>query len=81
MIRAISVDMDGTFLDGNGEYDRARFEKIYAELMKRGIKFIVASGNQYYQLKSFFPGKDEELFYVAENGAVIFYQGELRSVN
>ncbi|NHX34034.1 HAD hydrolase family protein, partial [Escherichia coli] len=49
--------------------------------MKRGIKFIVASGNQYYQLKSFFPGKDEELFYVAENGAVIFHQGELRSVN
>lgn len=28
MIRAISVDMDGTFLDGNGEYDRARFERF-----------------------------------------------------
>lgn len=81
MIRAISVDMDGTFLDENGEYDRARFERIYAELVKQQIKFIVASGNQYYQLKSFFPGKDEELFYVAENGAVIFHQGELRSVN
>ncbi|ELA3157233.1 HAD family hydrolase [Listeria monocytogenes] len=81
MIRAISVDMDGTFLDGNGEYNRARFERIYEELVKRDVKFIVASGNQYYQLKSFFPGKDEELFYVAENGAVIFHQGELRSVN
>lgn len=72
MIRAISVDMDGTFLDGNGEYDRARFEKIYAELMKRGIKFIVASGNQYYQLKSFFPGKDEELFMWLKMGRLFF---------
>ncbi|MDT0001126.1 Cof-type HAD-IIB family hydrolase [Listeria cossartiae subsp. cayugensis] len=81
MIKAIAVDMDGTFLDENGEYDRGRFEQIYAELVQNGIRFIVASGNQYYQLKSFFPEKDDELFYVAENGAVIFHRGELRSVN
>ena len=29
MIRAIAVDMDGTFLDTNKEYDKARFEIIY----------------------------------------------------
>lgn len=81
MIQAISVDMDGTFLDSNGEYDRERFEEIYANLRQSGIKFIVASGNQYYQLKSFFPGKDRELFYVAENGAVIFHNNELLTVN
>lgn len=45
MIRVIFVDMDGIFLDGNGEYDCVRFEKIYVELMKCGIKFIVVSGN------------------------------------
>lgn len=81
MIKAIAVDMDGTFLDENGDYDRGRFERIYAELVQNGVRFIVASGNQYYQLKSFFPGKDDALFYVAENGAVIFHRGELRSVN
>lgn len=79
MIRAISVDMDGTFLDGNGEYDRARFERIYEELVKRDVKFIVASGNQYYQLKSFFLGrmrsffmslKMEQLFFIKENFGV-----------
>ncbi|MDU6764542.1 MAG: HAD family hydrolase, partial [Staphylococcus sp.] len=32
MIRAIAVDMDGTFLDTNKEYDKARFEIIYHEL-------------------------------------------------
>ncbi|WP_099225230.1 Cof-type HAD-IIB family hydrolase [Listeria costaricensis] len=81
MIQAISVDMDGTFLDADSTYDRERFEKIYAELEKRNIKFIVASGNQYYQLKSFFPGKDDQLFYVAENGAVTFHNGELLTVH
>ncbi len=72
MIRAISVDMDGTFLDGNGEYDRARFEKIYAELMKRGIKFIVASGNQYYQLKSFFLARMRSFFMWLKMGRLFF---------
>ena len=28
MIRAIAVDMDGTFLDTNKEYDKARFENL-----------------------------------------------------
>lgn len=75
MIRAISVDMDGTFLDGNGEYDRARFEKIYVELMKRGIKFIVASGNQYYQLKSFFQGRMRSFFMLLKMGRLFFIKG------
>ncbi|AIS59266.1 HAD family hydrolase [Listeria sp. FSL L7-1485] len=81
MIQAISVDMDGTFLDAHGEYDRGRFEKIYANLLEKEMKFIVASGNQYYQLKSFFPGKDREIYYVAENGAVIFHNEALITVN
>lgn len=29
MIRAIAVDMDGTFLDSNKQFDEARFETIF----------------------------------------------------
>ena len=36
--------------------------------MKRaGCHFVVASGNQYYQLRDLFPGCDQELSFVAEN--------------
>ncbi len=80
MIKAIAVDMDGTFLDAQGNYQRARFEEIYQKLLQRKIKFIVASGNQYYQLKSFFPGKDDTITYVAENGAIIGDQTGIQSV-
>ncbi|MDI8107087.1 hypothetical protein MJN85_32790, partial [Salmonella enterica subsp. enterica serovar Anatum] len=37
------------------QYDRVRFMAQYQELKKRNIEFVVASGNQYYQLISFFP--------------------------
>nr|WP_207940655.1 Cof-type HAD-IIB family hydrolase [Enterococcus sp. DIV2402]MBO0463910.1 HAD family hydrolase [Enterococcus sp. DIV2402] len=81
MIKAIAVDMDGTFLDTTSRYDVQRFERIYHQLCKKQIKFIVASGNQYYQLKSFFPGKDAEIVYVAENGAIIGENQNLQSVS
>ena len=70
MIKAIATDMDGTFLNSQSTYDQARFLTVYAELKRRGIAFIVASGNPVYQLqKTFAPVKDE-MVYVAENGVV-----------
>ncbi len=45
-------------------------------MKRRGIKFVVASGNQYYQLKSFFPDISSEIAFVAENGAWIIDRDE-----
>lgn len=53
-IKIIAVDMDGTFLNDQMSFDRKRFSAQYSQLKERGIKFVVASGNQYYQLISFF---------------------------
>lgn len=80
MIKAIAVDMDGTFLTSNNTYDQPRFEKIYQQLLAQDIQFIVASGNQYYQLKSFFPDKEDSILYVAENGAIIGTKEGVNSV-
>lgn len=64
-IKLIAVDMDGTFLDDDMKYNNDRFMKQYHELKARGIKFVVASGNQYDQLKSFFPSIKNEIAFVA----------------
>ncbi|AYW45554.1 Cof-type HAD-IIB family hydrolase [Tetragenococcus koreensis] len=80
MIKAIAADMDGTFLNSNNTYDKARFEAIYKQLVDQNIKFIVASGNQYAQLKSFFPEKDGTITYISENGAIIGQSGQLQSI-
>ncbi len=70
-IKLIAVDMDGTFLTTKNTYDRELFKKFYNWFKARGGKFVVASGNQYFQLKSFFEDYQDELIYVAENGALI----------
>ena len=69
-VRLVAVDMDGTFLDDSMGYDRARFAAVHERLTALGVRFVVASGNQYYQLRSYFPDHSDILF-VAENGAII----------
>ncbi|CAM3068373.1 Cof-type HAD-IIB family hydrolase [Lactiplantibacillus plajomi] len=68
MLKLIATDMDGTFLKDDMTYNEAQFALLYQQLQLRGIRFVIASGNQYAQLKSFF--KDyPDMLYLAENGA------------
>ena len=76
MKKLIAVDMDGTFLTDTKTYDKKKFTEIYQELEEKNIKFVVASGNQYYQLVSFF--KDfPDVVYIAENGALVRNKKEI----
>ncbi|WP_368251323.1 Cof-type HAD-IIB family hydrolase [Enterococcus sp. 2201sp1_2201st1_B8_2201SCRN_220225] len=77
MIKAVVVDMDGTFLDDQKCYDQKRFMSQYQEMKQLGIKFVVASGNQYQHLLSFFPNIKDEITFIAENGAKVIDQGKL----
>lgn len=80
MIKLVAVDMDGTFLRNNKTYGEDRFAKIYQRLTENNIQFVVASGNQYFQLCSFFE-KYPDVLYVAENGALIRSQKKIISLH
>ncbi|WP_269082078.1 HAD hydrolase family protein [Lactobacillus intestinalis] len=48
----------------------ARFHKIHSKLDEKGIHFVVASRNQYFQLKDYFT-EYNDIDYITENGALI----------
>ena len=74
-VKVIVTDMDGTFLDDAKQYERDRFQAQFKQLKARNIEFVVASGNQYYQLISFFPEIAHQIDFVAENGGwVVGYE-------
>src|SRR5690606_34478592 len=75
-VKLIAVDMDGSFLSDAKTYHRERFLEQYARMKAQGIRFVVASGNQYYQLISFFPEIAHEIAFVAENGGWVVNAGE-----
>ncbi len=76
-IKLVAVDINGTFVHSDYTYDIPRFQRILSYMKNAGCKFVVASGNQYYQLRDLFSGYYDELCFVAENGAFVKDQKEL----
>lgn len=76
-IKLVAVDMDGTFARSDYTYDVERFNRILNRMENNGCQFVVASGNQYYQLRSHFPDYHNEISFVAENGALVKDKEEL----
>lgn len=76
-IKMVAVDVDGTFVRSDYTYDIPRFRRVLNRMKNAGCRFVVASGNQYYQLRDLFPGYYDELSFVAENGAFVKDRQEL----
>ncbi len=69
-IKLVAVDIDGTFVRSDYSYDVERFKRIWKKMKEVGCHFVVASGNQYYQLRNLFPGLDSEFVFVAEKWGI-----------
>ena len=76
MIKVVAFDMDGTFLNSQNDYDRERFDRNFKALRERGIEVVAISGNQYYQIKSFFEGYLQDMTIAAEGGTQIYERGK-----
>ena len=70
-IKVVAVDMDGTLCRSDTTINEGRLRPILARLRAAGCHFVVTSGNQYWQLRDFFPSYDEQLAFVAENGSFV----------
>lgn len=70
-IRLVAVDEDGTFLRDHAHYDIERFERVWQRMEAAGIRFVVATGNQCYQVRELFPRHAHEMGIVSANGAYV----------
>ncbi|NQK57511.1 HAD family hydrolase [Streptococcus suis] len=75
-VRLIATDMDGTFLDGQGSFDRERFSRVLEKLEEKQIPFVIASGNGIGRLLQLFQGFEYRLIFVADNGAHVYQNGK-----
>lgn len=77
MIKYIASDLDGTLLQkGSQTLDPVVFDLI-AELKEKGILFVAASGRPYHNLRLLFEPVKDDIAYVAENGSMCVYRGEV----
>ena len=79
MIRLFASDIDGTMLaDNSTELDPIYFKTI-REMKDREILFCVASGRPYRTLQYLFEPVKDDIVYITQNGAAVFYQDRLIS--
>jgi len=74
LIKLIVSDMDGTLVDSDHQINN-EFWEILEKLKKKKIKFIVASGRQYANLFDKFEGHQDDIIFIAENGAYAVQKG------
>ena len=76
-IKIVATDMDGTLLDPRGQLDLPRLEKILDQLDQRGIRFVIATGNEVHRMRQLLKYLVERVVLVVANGARIFENNEL----
>ena len=76
-IKLIATDMDGTLLDPKGQVDLPRLEKILDHLEERGIRFVIATGNEIHRVKQLLGHLTERVVLIVANGARIFEGNQL----
>ncbi|TAI46683.1 HAD family hydrolase [Flagellimonas allohymeniacidonis] len=74
-IKMVVTDMDGTLLNSNHQVSD-RFFELFHELSKKGIQFVAASGRQYHSIVEKLKPIKEQIYVIAENGALVKKQEE-----
>lgn len=75
MIKLIACDIDGTLVYG---YNSGVVDEVFNQIRRLaglGIRFCPTSGRQQTSLRQLFAPVADELYYICENGAVIFGPG------
>ena len=77
VIKLIASDLDGTLLHGRDNTVSEEMFELIREMKKRGIIFVAASGRPYVSLKKLFAPVWEDIAFICENGAVVYYEDRL----
>lgn len=77
MIKLIASDLDGTLLYGRDNTVSEEMFEMIKEMKQKGILFAAASGRQYHNVKNLFAPVWEDMAFICENGAVVFYKDQI----
>ena len=74
MIKLIICDLDGTLLPSGEKEINREIKNLIKLATEKGIKFVVASGRAYHELKSIFDDVSQELIFMPSDGALTVYR-------
>lgn len=79
-IKLIASDLDATFLKNDKSFNEPLFQEVLDKLHAQGGQFVVATGNHVKKIKEYFRNFDGQYQLIANNGAEVILNGELKQV-
>lgn len=76
MIKLIITDLDGSFLNSKGDYDRQLFAQIYDLMTEQGVHFATCTGKQCERVEELFGKYIEKIWIVGDSATTIKLNGE-----
>ncbi|WP_291292814.1 HAD family hydrolase [Enterococcus sp.] len=76
MIKLIITDLDGTFLNSHGDFDRQHFKKVSQLLEQKGIAFAACTGKQCERVEELFGEEAAKIWILGDSATRIKHQGE-----
>src|SRR5574341_668648 len=76
-LKLFATDMDGTFLRNDHSYNHKKLAELIKEIQDRNLLFAASSGRSLLGLIEVFSEYKDQMAFVAENGGVVAYKGEI----
>lgn len=76
MIKLIITDLDGTFLNSQGDFDRVLFAEINALMQQKGVHFAACTGKQCDRVKELFGEFSKDMWIVGDSATRIWRNGQ-----
>ncbi|MBK0000680.1 HAD-IIB family hydrolase [Erwinia sp. S38] len=75
MIKLIITDLDGTFLNSQGDYDRALFARTWQKMSSLGVHFAACTGKQCERVEELFGEFSKDIWIVGDSATRIKHNG------
>lgn len=76
MIKLILTDMDGTFLNSKGDFNRTLYKEVKELMLNKGVIFAPVSGKQCERVEELFGEDANDLWILGDSATRIKHQGE-----
>lgn len=76
MIKLIVTDMDGTFLNSQGSYNKELFQEVITLMDEKGVKFAPCTGKQCERVEEILGEHAKDFLILGDSAARIKYNGE-----
>jgi Cof subfamily protein (haloacid dehalogenase superfamily) len=76
MIKLIITDLDGTFLNNKGEFDKAYYKKVRQQMNEQKVYFAACTGKQCERVEELFGDETKDIWILGDSATRIKHEGQ-----